>query len=144
MTRFNQSKYKPVNPDKYVGTYPIFCRSSWEVTVARMLDMESDVIYWASEPCKIPYINPFLKKYTVYIPDFFVVYDDKNGKRHSELWEVKPLNETTMEAAKTKKQKFATALNSEKWKAAQKWANDHGMIFRIITEFDIFKNPKRR
>ena len=109
-----------------------------------MLDNEPDIIAWASEPVKIPYINPFLKRATVYVPDFFVIYDDKNGKRHAELWEVKPLNETTMEAARTKKQKFATALNSEKWRAAYKWASNHGMKFRIITEFDIFNNPKRR
>jgi len=39
---------------------------------------------------------------------------------------------------------MATALNQEKWKAAHKWAKSHGLKFRIITEFDIFKNPKRR
>lgn len=144
MGRFHQSSYTPINPDKYVGTYPIFTRSSWELTVARMLDNEPSILFWASEPMKIPYHNPFLRKMTVYVPDFLVIFTDKNGVKHTELWEVKPHNETSIDAAKTKKQKLAVALNIEKWKAAHKWVKTHGMKFRIITEFDLFNNPKRK
>jgi hypothetical protein len=32
-------------------------------------------------------------KYTIYVPDFFVVYKDKTGKKHAEVVEVKPVED---------------------------------------------------
>jgi hypothetical protein len=137
-------EFKPTAPDKYVGTYPIYFRSSWEFKLMKMLDTHPNIINWASESIKIPYINPFTNKYSVYVPDFLIISEDKNGNRKAEIIEVKPLKETTMEEAKGAKDKAAVALNSVKWKAATEWAKHHGMSFRVMTENHIFDNPKKR
>jgi hypothetical protein len=137
--KYHSGTYTPVNPEKYVGTYPIFFRSSWENRVFVFLDNNPNIINWASESIKIPYFNPFTNKQSVYIPDLMVVYDDKNGKRKCEIIEIKPSKETTLESAgKSTRNKAAVALNACKWKAAQAFAQSHGMSFRVLTEQDIF------
>lgn len=144
MRSYVQGQYTPINPGKYVGTYPIIFRSSWEFTVMKKFDTHPNVISWASESLKIPYKNPFTNKYTVYIPDFIVTYIDADGKQQAEIIEVKPAKETFMEQAKSQKSKMALALNTYKWKAAHEFAHHHGMKFRVMTENDIYNNPKRK
>lgn len=137
-----QGQYKPVNPEKYVGTYPIIFRSSWEFKVMQLFDTNPNFISWASESLKIPYTNPFTGKYTVYVPDFVVTYVDAKGNQKVEIIEVKPAKETFLEQAKSQKAKAAVALNTFKWAAAQAFAKHHGMTFRVMTEGNIFNNPK--
>ena len=143
-SKYMQGHYKPVNPSKYVGTYPICWRSSWEFHLMRKFDTHPNVIEWASESLKIPYTNPFTNKYTVYVPDFVVVYVDASGKRKAEIIEVKPAKETFMEQAKSQRHKLAVALNAHKWAAAHAFAKSHGMQFRVMNECDIFNNPSRK
>ena len=78
------------------------------------------------------------------MPDFFVVYKDKSGKKRVELVEVKPAAETYLKEAKSTRHKAALAVNVAKWKAAQEWAARKGITFRVITEYDIFRNPKKK
>jgi hypothetical protein len=144
MPSYVQGEYKPVNPSKYVGTYPIRFRSSWEFTVMKMFDMNPSITSWASESLKIPYQNPFTGKYTVYIPDFVVTYVDATGKTKAEIIEVKPAKETFLEQAKTERAKLAVALNAFKWAAAQAFAKSHGLTFRVMNENNIYNNPKRK
>lgn len=144
MGRYLQGEFKPTNPDKYIGTYPIYMRSSWEFALARMLDSHPSVINWASESIKIPYINPFTNKHSIYIPDFLIIYDDANGKRHAEIIEVKPLRESSLSEAKSIKDKAAVALNAYKWQAAHEWAHNHNMSFRVISENSLFNNSGRK
>lgn len=144
MKSYVQGQYKPVNPDKYVGTYPIVFRSSWEFKVMQMFDCNPNFTSWASESLKIPYQNPFTGKYTVYIPDFVVTYVDANGQQKAEIIEVKPAKETFLEKAKSQKSKAAVALNTFKWAAAHEFAKSHGMKFRVMTEDNIFNNPSRK
>lgn len=139
-----QGKYTPVNPAKYVGTYPIFYRSSWEHKVMVMFDTNPNIISWASESIKIPYQNPFTNKYTVYVPDFVVTYIDASGTTKAEIIEVKPSKETFLEKAKSPAAKAAVALNTFKWAAAQAFAKHHGMSFRVMNEENIYNNPKRK
>lgn len=141
---YHQGYYTPINPAKYVGTYPIIWRSSWEFKVMQLFDTHPNFISWASESLKIPYRNPFTNKYTVYVPDFVVVYLDSNGKKIAEIIEVKPSKETFMEKAKSKQSKAAVALNSVKWTAANEFAKAHGMSFRVMNEGHIFNNPKSK
>ena len=54
----------------------------------KFCDEHPNVSQWASEAVKIPYRNPLTGKYTVYVPDFFIVYADKGGKQKVELIEV--------------------------------------------------------
>ena len=139
MSKYAQGKYQVVNPEKYVGKKTPTYRSSWELTFMRFCDNNPSVIQWASEAIHINYKNPFTNKNTIYVPDFLVIYIDKNGQKHGELIEVKPSKETTMEAAKTVRDKAAVALNMCKWQAAQAWCKSQGLKFRIVNEQDIFK-----
>lgn len=142
MRSYVQGQYKPLNPQKYVGTYPIVFRSSWEHKVMVMFDTNPNIISWASESLKIPYQNPFTGKYTVYVPDFVVTYVDAKGNQKAEIIEVKPAKETFIEQAKSQQAKAAVALNTFKWAAAQAFARHHGMTFRVMNEDNIFNNPR--
>jgi hypothetical protein len=142
MRSYVQGQYKPINPAKYVGTYPIVFRSSWEFTVMTMFDKNPNISSWASESLKIPYQNPFTGKYTVYVPDFVVTYVDAKGNQKAEIIEVKPAKETFLEQAKSQRAKAAVALNTYKWAAASAFAKAHGMTFRVMNEGHIYNNPK--
>lgn len=141
-SKYIQGHYKPINPEKYVGTYPCVFRSSWEFKVMQKFDIHPNIISWASEPLKIPYQNPFTGKYTVYVPDFVVTYVDAKGNQRAEIIEVKPAKETFLEQARSQKAKAAVALNTFKWAAAHAFAKQHGMVFRVMTEDNIFNNPR--
>lgn len=139
MPSYSQGNFTPKYPEKYIGSFPIKFRSSWEQQFMLVLDNHPNVLQWASESVKIPYINPLTGKQTVYVPDFLIVYIDKNSKKHSELVEIKPLKETLTENAKTKKDKLRVALNMAKWKAAYKWCGKRGLQFRVMTEEQLFR-----
>ena len=128
--------YRPENPEKYIGKGNIIYRSSWELVICRKLDKHPSILHWASEPVSIPYYNPVNNKQTIYVPDFLVVYEDKDNIRHNEIWEVKPKCETMESAAKTAKNKLALCVNLAKWEAARKYCDKHGLQFRIINEGD--------
>lgn len=141
-SKYFQGVYKPINPEKYVGNHAPRFLSSWEFKVMEMFDTNPNIITWASESLKIPYQNPFTGKYTVYVPDFVVTYVDAKGNQKAEIIEVKPAKETFLEKAKSQKAKAAVALNTYKWAAAQVYAREHGIGFRVMTENDIFHNPQ--
>mgnify|MGYP000859814223 FL=1 len=145
MSRFAQGKFNLKNPDKYIGGKSPTYRSSWEFAFMRMCDTNDNIKQWASEAIKIPYRNPFTGKYTIYVPDFFIVYDDKNGKQHIELVEVKPANQTLKEkVGNSPSNKAHYVLNQAKWRAARAYCSQKGMFFRIVNEGDIFHQGKRR
>lgn len=139
-----QGNYNPLNPDKYIGKMPIVYRSSWELQMCRMADKHQNVIYWSSESIRIPYFNPVTQKHSVYVPDFFLVYEDKNGNRHAEVIEIKPKKQMTMEKAKSRADKETVAMNMAKWQAAQAYCNRKGLKFRVVNEDGIFGRTKRR
>ena len=146
MRRTQKGYFEPKNPNKLLSNKRIIFRSSWERKFMEMCDTHPNIIQWASEhpDTKIPYYNPVQNKYTIYVPDFFVIYKDKNGKKRVELVEVKPAAETYLKEAKSKRHKIALAINAAKWKAAQEWCARKGIKFRVITEHDIFRNPKKK
>lgn len=139
MSKFTKGEYVPKNPKKYIGKYPIIYRSGWELCLMQKFDLHPSILEWASESLQIPYKNPFTNKHTVYIPDFFVKYLDKKNKLHVEIIEVKPLKETLLEKARTKKDKLSVALNTVKWQAAQAFCKKTGLTFRIMTEEQLFR-----
>ena len=143
MGKFSQGRFEMKNPAKYVGLKTPLARSSWEFVFMRMLDEHPGVQNWASESIKIPYRDPLTGRSTIYVPDFLIVYVDANQKQHTELVEVKPSTETTMESARSYRDKLSVAMNMAKWAAADSWARANNMRFRVVTEFDIFKNHKR-
>jgi hypothetical protein len=135
--------YKVKNPEKYMGKKSPTYRSSWEFAFMNFCDNNPAVLNWTSESVKIPYYNPVSGKNTIYVPDFLIVYIDANQKQHTEVVEVKPSTETTMESARSYRDKLSVAINMAKWAAADAWARANGMRFRVVTEYDIFKNQKR-
>lgn len=145
MARFAQGKYTLKNPDKYVGGRTPTYRSSWEFAFMRFCDLNENVSQWASEAVRIPYRNPFTGKHTIYVPDFFIVYNDKTGKQHVELIEVKPANHTFKEQlGRSKSNQAHFVLNQAKWSAARAYCKQKGITFRIVNEGDIFHQGKRR
>jgi len=143
MAKYAQGKYTVKNPEKYIGKRVPTYRSSWEFTFMSFCDNNPAVLNWASEAISIPYFNPVKGRQTIYVPDFLVVYVDANQKKHTEIVEIKPSTETTMESARSYRDKLMVAMNMAKWAAADSWARANNMRFRVVTEFDIFKNHKR-
>jgi hypothetical protein len=143
MAKYAQGKYQVKNPEKYMGKRLPNYRSSWEFTFMSFCDNNPAVLNWASEGVKIPYFNPVSGRQTIYVPDFLVIYVDANQRKHTELVEIKPSTETTMESARSYRDKLSVAINMAKWAAADSWARANNMRFRVVTEYDIFKNQKR-
>ena len=144
MSKYAQGKYQIKNPEKYTGRKTPTYRSSWEFTFCTFCDNNPAVLQWASEPFMVPYRNPLTGKNTIYVPDFLIVYVDKNQQKHAEVVEVKPLKETTMESARTVRDKAAVALNMAKWEAARAFCRNYGLTFRVVTENDIYQGTRRR
>jgi hypothetical protein len=144
MATYNQGTFEPKNPDKYVGSYPITYRSSWELTFMNVCDQHPNIEQWASESIKIPYRDPFTGKIRNYIPDFFIIYSDKNGARHAEIIEIKPLSQSIPEAARSKKDQEAVMLNEAKWQAAYEWCKTQNVKFRIMTEKQLYRQAGGR
>ena len=132
-------RFIPKNPQKYAGNPGgIMFRSTWELKVMQFFDSNSNVLKWASEEVKIPYISPVDKLVHNYYPDFIVVYVDKFGAIQKELLEVKPASQALIEKAKSDRDKSALVVNLAKWKFAEAWAKQRGMTFRVLTERSIF------
>lgn len=144
MSKYAQGKFAIKNMEKYVGKKLPTYRSSWEMTFMTFCDNNPSVIQWASEPFMIPYRNPLSGKNTIYIPDFLMIYMDSSQQKHAELIEIKPLKETTLESAKSVRDRAAVILNIAKWTAARAFCQQNGLVFRLVTEHDIFHGTKRR
>lgn len=144
MAKYAQGKFSIKNPGKYVGNNTPLYRSSWEWHFMQFCDNHPGVIQWSSESLRIPYINPLTGKNSVYYPDFFVMYVDKNNKKHGEIIEIKPLKETSIAEAKSQRDKLSAVLNMAKWQACKAFCQVHGLQFRIVNEKDLFHNPAKR
>ena len=144
MSRFSQGTFYPTNPNKYIGKGEIFYRSSWELTIMNKCDQHPDIINWASESIKIPYQDPFTGKRRTYIPDFFILFRDINGNKRGEILEVKPIRQSMIEAAKTKGDRYAVAINTAKWKAADAFCKLKGITFRVLTEQHLYRNTGKK
>lgn len=142
MAKFQQGIFEMKNPDKYLGKHRPRYRSGWELKFMRFCDSHAGVVGWASESHRIPYFNPIKNKKTTYVPDFFIIYEDKFGKRHAEFIEIKPAGQI-MGNARSQAQKAQAVVNEAKWQAAKEFAENQGVGFRVITENELFNNPKK-
>jgi hypothetical protein len=145
MPKFAQGRFEMKNPDKYVGKKTPMARSSWEFVFMRMLDEHPGVQSWASESIQIPYRDPLSGRSTIYVPDFFIVYVDKDKKKHAEVVEVKPSNQTLREkVGKSRYNQEQYIKNLAKWEAAVSWCKQQGIKFRVVNEDDIFHQGNKR
>tara|TARA_Y100001937_G_scaffold126056_1_gene194371 strand:- start:251 stop:691 length:441 start_codon:yes stop_codon:yes gene_type:complete len=144
MAKFAKGTFEPTNPDKYAGAKKPFYRSSWELAFMNMCDNHPNITQWASENLKIPYRHPVTGKHTVYVPDFTVIYNDRDGKKHMEVIEIKPGSQSMMESARSSAEKLQVAINMAKWTAANEWCQRKGVRFRVLNENHIYMNTKKR
>lgn len=138
-----KSKYTPENPQKYVGNVQnIICRSNWERKMCKYLDLNQNVLKWASEEFSIPYYSHVDEKWRRYFPDFLCEIRSKNNQVETYLIEVKPLKQTKEPKKKSSKKYLAEmarySINKSKWEAAEKLCDENDWIFKIITEKELF------
>jgi hypothetical protein len=142
-SKFARGKFVMTQPEKYVGTKMPTYRSSWEWSFMKFCDSNPSVQKWASEAIQIPYRDPLTGRQTVYVPDFFIQYLDKNNKLIVELIEIKPASQQILErVGKNKYNQAQFIKNQAKWAAANIWCKQQGIKFRILNENDLFHNGK--
>lgn len=111
----------------------------------KFFDLNESVESWSSEEKSISYYDPVTRKNRRYFPDFIVRFRNKKGQVVTEMIEVKPKKEVTgpPQNPKRRTKSWAQAVNTyitnlSKWKSAEKYCNERGWKFRIITEDDLF------
>jgi hypothetical protein len=108
-------------------------------------DKNDAVLKWASEAIMIPYRNPLTGKTANYIPDFFLVYQNKHGQQIAEVVEIKPKKQSLIESrVASARDRAVVAVNHAKWQAAMAYCKQSGLKFRVVTEDDLFYNGRRR
>ena len=140
---FKQSYFEPKNLGKYVGEFPIICRSSWERKFAIFCDTNESVLKWSSEPTEIKYYNVLDKKFHNYYPDYFIIVKRGNieekfiveVKPAAQLKKPEPPKRLTEKAVASFKYAYnAYVTNLCKLEALKKFAEDRKMKVMIITE----------
>ncbi len=145
MAKWAQGIYEVKNKSKYIGNHAPRYRSGWELTFMTFLDTHTSVLNWASEAIRIPYKHPFTGKQTTYVPDFFIVYENKYGKKYAEVVEIKPKKQSMIESkSASQKDRMVVAINHCKWQAAMAYCKSQGFTFRVITEDELFHQGKKR
>lgn len=148
MKRFpTKSKFIPKNPQKYVGDVNnIIARSGLERRFMKYFDENPAILQYASEEFSIPYFYKIDGRFHRYFPDFIIKVKDRNGNINTLVIEVKCSAETR-EPVKGKKasKTFLTEVltwekNQAKWEAAEKFCEERGMGFRVLTEKHIKYN----
>ena len=109
----------------------------------RFCDTNDNVLQWASEAVQIPYRNPLTGKQTIYVPDFLITYRTRNNTMRAELIEIKPKKQSVVESKTSSRDRAVIAVNYAKWDAATKWAKRQGLMFRVITEDQMFHNGRQ-
>jgi hypothetical protein len=140
---YAKGEFTPKNPQKYIGKLPIVYRSGWEFSSMRLFDSHPMILQWSSESISIPYLNPLTRRWTMYIPDFLVIYMDKNGIKHGEVIEIKPQKETMYEHAKSRRDQLSQKINASKWSSATGFCKKRNLTFRVVTEADLFKYQRK-
>ena len=142
MSRWAQGNYVILNREKYAGNGTPRYRSGWELSFMKFCDTNDHVLQWASESIAIPYRHPITGKVTQYIPDFLITYRNRDNTVRAELIEIKPKSQSVIESKMNSRDRAVVAINYAKWDAATKWARKNGLIFRVITESDMFHNGR--
>ena len=149
----NDTIYKPVNKEKYIGKegYCV-CRSSWETIFCRWADHNPSIVQWASEPISIPYIDKTQKDYKGmpkrrrYFPDFLCKIHNSKGEIDTWIIEIKPHKETLPPRQVKRKSKKTQiyeaktyAVNQAKWKSAENYCRKRHWKFKILTEKQLIR-----
>jgi hypothetical protein len=95
----------------------LYYRSSYELVAFKMFEQMENIRCYEPEPFLIYYVGDDSKEH-IYIPDILITYKDKT----KEIIEVKP------------ERRLKEASNILKFEAGKKYAIDHNMKYRVITE----------
>ncbi len=138
-SKFRQCVFKPRFPEKYKGTFPILLRSSWEISIAKILDSNPNIVSWGSESIVVPYENPLTGRISRYFIDFNITMRDKEGNLKRFLIEVKPHAQTlppsqTRNTKSLQRRQAEYIKNQKKWEAARAFAKKQGSEFVVLTE----------
>lgn len=138
-----QGFFRPNFPNKYKGNPKnIVYRSQWEFKYMRELDNDPNVLAWSSEELAIPYISPKDNRVHRYFPDMIVKRKTPKGVI-TEMIEIKPKAQTRppKRGKKTTNKYLVEVLtygiNISKWKSAEKYCEERGWVFRILTEKEL-------
>lgn len=141
MPKFHQGRFKPKNPQKYMGDPTnIIYRSGWELKLMRYLDQHQSVLEWGSEELIIPYRSPIDGRVHRYFTDFIVKQINSNGIKEVVVIEVKPKAQTKPPEKKSRVTKRyinevkTWGVNQAKWQAAEDFCKDRGWKFQIMHE----------
>lgn len=99
-------------------------RSSWEELVFKYLEAESSVVFYKSEPFRIPYILENKKKH--YVPDFLVEFQD--GRKL--LLEIKPKGFLNYD------------INLAKFAAGRQYCGERGITYEVWSDEKISELKK--
>jgi hypothetical protein len=143
--KYVQGRFNPQNPEKYAGDPKnIIYRSSWELKALQWCDRNTSILEYGSEEFFIPYFDETTGKVRRYFPDLFIKIKDNSGNIKKYVVEIKPKRQTKHpEQTPRKKQKtyinemVTYQKNMSKWKYAEEWCKDRGLIFKILTEDDL-------
>ena len=143
MSRPKPRKWIPKHPEKYAGDVKnIISRSSWETKLLNWLDLNPNVIMYASEEFSIKYFSPIDSIEHRYFPDFLTKMKLRDGSFKTFLIEVKPAKERVMPKPGKNKKQFVTEMstylvNQAKWKAAEAFCLKQGITFLVLDEYDL-------
>jgi hypothetical protein len=76
------------------------------------------------------------------VPDFLITYRTRNNQVRAELIEIKPKKQSVVESKMSSRDRAVIAINYAKWDAATRWCKRQGLMFRVITEQDMFHNGR--
>ena len=144
------------NPDKYIlPKKEVHYKSSLEERMCFYLDNNVNVIKWQYEGYSIDYPKPIFlggKLHHVethkYIPDFYCEIKDKTGNvqkyfleiksKSASVRPIKPKHMTSKASQRYLQECALFAVNSNKWMTAKKWCEDHGIIFKMVLDDQIY------
>ena len=146
-----KGKFRPKNPEKYKGDpTKIIYRSLWEFKFFRAIDDHPDVVWWASEEYIVPYMSPIDGRVHRYFPDVVFCKKTPEGKTETIMIEIKPQKQTMPPDIKKKNatpsgrisrrylnEVKTYGINEAKWKAAQRYCQERGWKFEIMTEVEL-------
>lgn len=139
-----QGKYNLKNPNKYlINTKFIHYKSSYERACFKYFDENPSIVKWGYETVSVPYV--FEGKNHTYFIDVYAEIRTKSGDIVRHLIEIKPKKQVLppKNSKKRNQKSFLKELrvynmNSAKWSYAERYAKNNGMVFKILTEEQIF------
>lgn len=151
-----QGWYKLLNPEKFIiptnesssvmKSYKDGClnyKSGLELKAIKYCDFNKHITKFSLEPFAIQYIKPTDAKVHRYFVDLFIEFSTGQKflveiKSSGETKEPRKPSKKTAKAIENYNHKLMTfAVNKAKWLAAEKFANDRGLKFIILTEEEL-------